>query len=350
MADRILGVDFGSSGIKIAELLSNKDGVTVTRQAFMPLDPGLVVNGRPDPEQLATIASDLKAFLAREKFTAKEAIMGVNAADDIFANRAITPWHEPKDFPTAIKFDVIGDKSLLLGSPEGALIDAVIFNDFKDDEGARKLDALLIGVSPKIVDDQMEILQKAGISVAGADLTALGLLRSTRLSSRPEGDLDVIVDIGQDVLSVLIHDNGKPYGISLTKAAAGHTASTMIAEELQDDDLERADREKVSLSADHRVLTALNEYRHKVTMAIEEAIHSYVSLRKVKVRVAGITLAGGGSLVHGLPEALTAHFRIPVVSAQFEPHIAGDHTPFHSGKVTNADYRAAVGLGMGSLV
>lgn len=350
MADRILGIDFGSSGIKLAELLNNKDGVTVTRQAFMPLEPGLVVNGRPDNDQLSAIASDLKTFLAQEKFTVREAVMGVNAADDIFANRAITPWHEPKDFHTAIKFDVIGQKSLLTGCPEGAIIDAVIFSDFKDEDGVRKLDTLLVGVAPNVIDTQMEILQKAGLNVAGSDLSALGLLRSTRLSSRPEGDLDVIVDIGRDVLSVLIHDNGKPYSISYIKGTAGQAASDMISNALMDDDMDRADREKVSLSTDHRVLTALNEHRHKVTVSIEEAIHSYVSLRKVKVRVAGITLAGGGSLIHGLPEALTGHFGIPVVSAHFEPHIAGDHQPFHQGKVLSADYRAAVGLGMGALV
>lgn len=350
MADRILGIDFGSSGIKLAELLTNKDGVTVTRQGFMPLEAGLVLNGRPDHDQAAAIASDLKTFLAQEKFTAKEAVMGINAADDVFANRAIAPWHEPKDFHTAIKFDVMAEKSLIQGCPEGAIIDAVIFNDFKDEDGARKLDAFLVGVTPTVIDTQMEILQKAGLNVAGADLTAMGLLRSTRLSSRPEGDLDVIVDIGQDVLSVLIHDNGKPFSLSLSKQAAGKTASKMIAEELMDDDLDRADREKVSLSSDHRVLSAMNEYRVKVTLAIEEAINSYVSLRKVKVRIAGITLAGGGSLVHGLPETLQAHFRIPVMPALFETHIAGDYSEWHTGKVTNSDFRAAVGLGMGALV
>jgi Tfp pilus assembly PilM family ATPase len=117
-----------------------------------------------------------------------------------------------------------------------------------------------------------------------------------------------------------------------------------------DDDMDRADREKVSLSGDHRVLSALNEYRHKVTMAIEDSINSYVSLRKVKVRIAGITLAGGGSLIRGLPETLQAHFRIPVMPALFETNIAGDYSEFHTGKVTNADFRAAVGLGMGALV
>lgn len=350
MADRILGIDFGSSGIKLAELRNNKDGVTVTRQAFMPLEPGLIANGRPNADQLAAIASDLKAFLALEKITTREAVMGINAADDVFANRAIAPWHEPKDFHTAIAFDVVGDKSLLLGSPEGAIIDAVIFNDFRDDEGQRKLDTLLIGVSPKVVDMQMEILLKAGLNVAGSDLTALALLRSTRLSSRPEGDLDVIVDIGRDVLSVLIHDNGKPYSVSLTKSKAGQAASEMISAALMDDDMDRVDREKVSFSSDHRVLHAMNDYRYKVTMAVEHAISSYVSLRKVKVRVAGLTLAGGGSLVHGLPEALSAHFKMPVVSAQFETHIAGDYEAFHTGRVTSADYRAAVGLGMGALV
>lgn len=349
MADSVIGIDFGGSGIKLAEVRTVKGISTVLKQAYMPLEPGQVVDGAPLPSAAAGIAADLKAFLAAEKFTTRDAVMGLNSVDDIFVNRASAPWHPPKDFHSAIGFDIIADPSLLLGAPEDVVLDAVIFGEFTDQATEKRLlDVLLCGVTSKVVNTQVEILQKAGLNPSGADLAGLAALRALPLVQRPADNLDVIVDVGRDALSVLIHDNGKPYSLTLQTGAAGQEASRTISDALQDDDVELISREKVVFSRDYRVRRAVDDYCFTAVGAIRGAIQSYLDLRKSPASLAGITLIGGGALLHGLREAIQDSLAISTVIGKFDPSIQGNPERYYLGPVLSADYTVAVGLAMGA--
>lgn len=349
MADSVIGIDFGSSGIKLAEVRTVKGISTVLKQAFMPLEPGQVVDGAPDPKAAGAIAAELKSFLATEKFTTRDAVMGLNSVDDIFVNRASAPWHAPRDFHSAIAFDIIADPSLLVGAPEDVILDAVVFDEFTDPATEkRRLDVLLCGVTSKLVNTQVDILQKAGLNPSGADLSGLAALRALAKVHRPADNLDVIVDVGRDALSVLIHDNGKPYSLTLQTGAAGEEASNSIAEAIQDEDVERISREKVVFSRDYRVRRAVDDYCFTATGAIRGAIQSYLDLRKSPASLAGITLIGGGALLHGLREAVQDSLGISTVIGKFDPSIQGDPARYYLGPVLSADYTVAIGLAMGA--
>lgn len=349
MTENVIGIDFGSSGIKLAEVKTVKGIPTVIRQAYMPLEQGYISDGAPDPKQTAEIAADLKAFLASSKFTARDAVMGLNSVDDIFVNRANVPWHPPKDFHTAVGFDIVGDPTLLLGAPEGIILDAVVFGEFTDAATEkRKLDVLLCGVTSKLVDTQVEIVQKAGLNLSGADLSGLAALRALTRVSRPMDTVDVIVDIGQDVLSVLIHDNGKPFSLTLQTDAAGQEANRIIGEALEDDDAERINREKVVFSRDYRVRVSVDDYCFKASSAIHGAIESYLALRKSPASIGGVTLIGGGALLEGLRESVETALQISTVIGKFDPSIQGSPERYFLGPVLSADYTVAVGLAMGA--
>ncbi len=350
MSEKVLGVDFGTTGIKLAEVSRTKDSVTVLKQAFMPLERGQFIAGAPDPEQLLTISQELKSFVAAEKFTAKDAVMSVNAATGVYVNRATTPWHEPKNLRTALGFDLIADRSLLVGAPEGLTIDAVVFDDFVDLDDARKLDLLLCGVSDAVVQDQVTILQKAGLNPVGVEISGLAALRSTWSTQRQPGDLDVLVDIGEEVASILLHESGKPYAYTLNQDISGAAASELVSKALLDDDRERTNREKATISQDYRVNLALDEYIFQVQNAISAAIASYLQRRKTEeATIAGITLIGGGALVNKMRENLQVGLRSRVIVGKFDPAIGGKPERYHLGKILSHDYAVAVGLALGAV-
>lgn len=354
MAEKVLGVDFGSGGIKLAELHRSKDSVTVARQGFVPLPAGLVAGGTPDHDRLEEVAQELKAYLALEKFTAREAVMGVNGADGVFASRCRVPWHSKADLHQALGYDLKATPALLTGAPEGVILDMVVFGEHEEEaengEVKKTLDGLLCGVAPVLVADQMHILKKAGLTVVGADLNALALLRATRIQARPEGILDILVDVGSDVLSIVVHENGRPYAITLVPDRAGANATKQVGEALEDDDFENAERLKASNSADHRVQSALADGRFAIAKAMEEVLLGYAQQRGVRPRFASITLAGAGSLLPRLDEELSQHFRIPATQAIYDDAVSGDGLmDYWNGTLTDADLRSAVGLGLGVL-
>lgn len=350
MADRVIGMDVGATGIKLAEVEIDNGIHIVTKQAFMPLDPGLVVSGDVAAADVPVIAADLKTFLAAEKFTAKRCVVGLNGSSGIFANRAVTDWHQPKDMLKAISFSMIGDRSLLVGAPDDVVFDYVVFDEFKDDEDARKLDLLLVGATPGLVDRMTGIAKKAGLNAVGAEPNAFAVLRAVRTGNRQAGNLDILVDLGQDVVSVLIHECGRPYALSLINELGGRDLDRMIAEATQNDDPLLAARSKVAGSANPLVNIAVDEYMFKVGRAIESAFAAYEATSKSAVRPAGITLTGGSALTPNLIGTIQNSFRVPAVLAEFDPDIGGGPERYLTGDIISYDYTAAVGLAMGETI
>lgn len=350
MADKVLGIDFGATGIKIAEVQTAKDSVTVLRQLFMPLESGLVHRGVIAADNIARIANELKMFLGAQKVLTRDAIMGVGAVDEVYVNRTVTNWHDQKDFHTAIGFELQANPDLLPGAREGALMDAVVFGELQDEEGQRKLDTLLIGVNPDIVDAQIQVLQKAGLRIAGSDLTAFGLLRAVALPSRPAGQLDLLVDIGHEIVTAIIHEGGRPYAVALQKGAGGSDADAVIEDAIQYDDKDKIYEAKVS-SGNPAAHKAIQDYAFKVFTAIQEAIYSYeVSRPDIGAKIQGITLTGGGALLRTLPKTLQNSFLVPVEIAVLDDGVGGEaqrYTP--NGKLSSC-CAAAVGLAMGATV
>jgi len=353
MVGKVTGVDFGTTGIKLAQIKATKDSFTVEKQAFLPIDPKIISEGRIDPERAVHIVSQLKTLIEQEKFT-KEAIMGVNSVNDVFVGRAITANHSPKEYATAIANDIAVDRGLLVGAKsEGFLFNPIVYGEINDpDTGETKLDVLLCGVAENLVTDQANILKKAGMVVVGCDIAAFAALRSIRTAQRDPGHQDVIVDIGKDVLSVLIHESGVPYYLSLQGDKAGQKATYLISDALDDDDMPANDLVKANLSSvsEAKALSAASEYNVVAERAINNAIRNYLNERQTSVPIAGITLIGGGALIRGLQEHLEEAFGIPVRNAEFDPAIQGEPIRYKADEPLSTDYAVAVGLGMGARV
>ena len=349
MADRVIGMDVGATGIKLAEV-ENDNGIhIVTKQAFMPLDPGLVVSGDVADADVPVIAADLKAFLSAEKFTAKRCVVGLNGSSGIFANRAITDWHQPKDMLKAIGFAMIADRSLLVGAPDDVVFDYVVFEEFKEDDD-RKLDLLLVGATPGLVERMTGIAKKAGLNAVGAEPNAFAVLRAIRTANRPVGNLDILVDLGQDVVSVLIHECGRPYALTLINELGGRDLDRMIADATQNDDPLLAARSKVVRSGNPLVNSAVDEYMFKVGRALESAFGAYEQTSRSAIRPAGITLTGGGALTPFMADSIRNMFQVQVVQASLDPEIGGGPERYLTGDIISYDYTAAIGLAMGETI
>jgi len=159
------------------------------------------------------------------------------------------------------------------------------------------------------------------------------------------------VDIGAEVLTVVIHEGGRPYAVALQKDAGGREADAIIEGAILDDDAELIQASKTMASADERVHGAILEYSFKVYTAIQEAILSYTdSHPELEPKVQGITLTGGGSLLRTLAATLKNSFRVPVEIGTLDTAVTGEAVRYNTDQKMSACYAAAVGLAMGATV
>lgn len=349
MATRFIGLDLGSTGIKLAEVENDQGSYTVTKQAFMPLEPGMIRDGDISTADVPLVAADLKAFLAAEKFSTRKAVVGLNGVSGIFVNRTTIGWHQPRDFHQAVANQMVGDRSLLVGAPADVVFDSVVLNEFTE-EDRKKLDVLLVGASPGLVERITGVAKKAGLTVVGAEPTAFSVLRAVKTVNRREGYLDILVDIGHDVCNIMLHECSRPYALTLRADLGGNDLTKTIMEAIQNDDPEIAARAKQAYTQHASVQRAVDDYLHRLVRAIESTLNTYMTSSQSPVVPAGVTLAGGGALLSGLLDTVQGALQRPTIIARFADEVGGAPEHFHQDNGLSYDYTAAVGLAMGETI
>jgi len=327
----------------------DKGITTIHWQGVVPVRGGAIASGILTEEFIDSMAADLKATLLENKVRTKSAIVGVNAAGNVFATRTVIDHHDPKDIRAPLASVVRTDSKVMGFNLDDVVLDLAVLNEIKADEKTY-LDVFLCAVREGALDAVNKVITKAGLRLLGVDLNALAALRVLRTVPRGMGQVDVIVDIGADITSVLIHENGKPVHLQLMTGTAGREADLSIAKEMQEEDPTAVLAHKVRADRDYRANAGLDNYYSVLRGAIDNELSNYLSTRTTGDGVAGITLIGAGSLIPGLRESLGRATNVPVVIGELEANLAGEYEQYKKGQLVNIDYTPSIGLATGGAI
>lgn len=346
---RRLGIDFGHTGIKVTEASVEKDVVTIHWQGVVPVRSGAIASGILTDEFVDSLGTDLKAMLQENKIKTKAVIAGVNAVGNVFASRTLLEHHNPKDIRSHITNMVRHDSKIMGAQLDDVVIDlAVLDETFTDTES--HLDLFVCAVRGEALDQISRLISKAGLRLIGVDLNALASLRAIKTFPRGMGQVDVTIDIGADVTSVLIHENGKPVHLQLHTGVAGRDADWKIADAMQEEDITSVLAHKVRKDRDFRANAGLDNYYSTLRGLIDSEIARYLQTRRTAEGVSGITLIGGGALTPGLREAISRAIDVPVVVGQLDESLAGEVQQYEKGQLVSVDYTASIGLATGGSI
>lgn len=349
MSQRRLGIDFGHTGIKVTEASVDKDVTTIHWQGVVPVRSGAIASGILTDEFLDTLGADLKTLLAENKIKTKAAIAGVNAVGNVFAARTSIEYHHPKDIRHHIGNMVRHDAKIMGVQLEDVVIDLAVLDETMTDSD-RHLDLFVCAVRGGALDRINKVIAKAGLRLMGVDINALASLRVLKTFPRGMGQVDVTVDIGADVTSVLIHENGKPVHLQLHTGVAGRDADMKIAEAMQEEDVTSVLAHKVRKDRDFRANAGLENYYSTLRGLIDSEITRYLQSRRTAEGVSGITIIGAGALIPGLRESISRAIDVPVVVGQLDENLAGDVQQYEKGQLVSVDYTASIGLATGGII
>ncbi|MFM1965289.1 MAG: type pilus assembly protein PilM [Actinomycetota bacterium] len=330
---RAVGIDLGATGIRAVEVSLRGQGPEVIRAAEVELPPGALDHGAVrDP---AVVSKAIRRLWRRGRFSTRRAVFGVPA---VLTRQMDLPWMEPEDFRSALRYQVQDalpvdvrtvelDYSLLetrgatpSGTPETSRI-------------------LLVATATEAVRDTAKALRKGGVRPIAADASAFALLR-TALNADPDPRPAMLVDLGADHLTVVIHAGGTPLLIRSVGTVGGRAATTALQEALGMTEeaaelrkmtvglkapapvltpiaessvftgLPSADRSERDLD-NERVVAELGRWATTVVKEIQDSL-DYLDTSGVGTQVARITLTGRVSAMPGLAERIETQVRKPV--------------------------------------
>jgi type IV pilus assembly protein PilM len=315
VASKVVGLDIGTSGVRAAELTLGK-APTLERFGQVALPPGAVRDGQV--VETAAVAQALRQLWTQAKFTTKRVVLGVGN-QNVIVRQVDLPWLPEEEMRKSLAFQV-GD---VLPMPvEEAILDFHPLEEFNNEQGARMQRVLLVAASRDMVGGVLDSVKQAGLDPQVVDLNSFAVIRSLA-SAQAFGstDAEALVDIGASVTNIVVHQGGVPRFVRILMMGGGDITDA-VAERLGvPHDQAEGVKQQTGLAVNagmadaHPAQRAIEAAGSRLVDEIRSSLDYFIA-QPGAPRVSRLLLSGGGSLLPGVAQRLSAATRLPVQPAR----------------------------------
>ena len=341
MAQRIVGLDIGTSAIRAVELTVDTGGLPIL-EAFgqVGLPPGAVVNG--EVRDRSQVVQGLQRVWHEGGFKERRVVLGVAGLRAITRELDMPPLN-PDELDDAVRFQA--DQVVPFPMDQTAISSKVIAQ-FTDEDGAPQIRVLVAAAHRELIDGVVGVVQEAGLEPVGIDLDTAALARALNDPGYAEG-AEVVVSVGAGLTMVVVHQKGQLQfvrtidlgGASITQAIAGAMDLPLV-------DAEQIKR-RMSNGEQHddRAADAIEAAVSDLVGEIHNSVRFYASLpgREVPTRM---LVTGAGSKTAGFLSQLQTGLDIPVAPASPLSRIDTSRLPISAEQAAAIDPTLAVPIGL----
>jgi len=211
---KCLGIDIGTSGIKVVELVSEKAGVRVARtlRSDLVLPPGPM-----DAERAGAISKAVRDLLSQNKVTTKHAVFSV-PGQTVFIRRIKFPKTSEDRLHRIVAYEARQQIPFAL---DNSLMEYQVF-DFGD---SPEVEVLLVAIKKDIITDFMRLVNKVGVKPVMISVSSLALFNFHVFDSTPYQEfLDALAGKNQErpaEIADATAPGGKKKGFSFPKLSFG---------------------------------------------------------------------------------------------------------------------------------
>ncbi|MDA8359315.1 MAG: type IV pilus assembly protein PilM [Actinomycetota bacterium] len=310
MADRIIGLDIGTSAVRAAELVVSAGSRPIFEnfgQVGIPV--GSVVGG--EVRDRAEVARAIRRLWHDGGFSHRKVVLGLAGL------RAITrevdmPPIPPDELDDAVRFQA---DEVIPFPLDQTQISAKVMAQFTDAEGAPQLRVLMAAAHRELVDAAVAAARDADLEPIGIDLNTAALARALYDPTFNAGP-EAIVSVGAGLTMVVVHQAGQLQfvrtidigGQSVTQSVAG-------ALDLPVADAELAKRRLAEPGIhDSRAEDAVRSVVEELVGEVHNSVRFFSSLpgRGMPAR---LLVTGGGARTVGFMPRLQEGLEVPVLPA-----------------------------------
>ena len=291
-----VGLDIGSSLIKVVEIDHSQDDPVMTHYGIIKLPPEAIVEGELMDQGL--VVEGIQECMAKSGVTTERVITAVSGRA-VIVKKVIMDKMNPDDAKEAIFWEA---EQHVPFDIDDVCLD---FQVLKEDVGANQMEILLVAAKKEMVNSHANIIRDAGFEPSIVDVDSFAIQNAIELTSNYNGDeVTGLINIGSDVTNINVIQHGIPY---FTRDLS--VGSNVFVEAIQREmgiDFEEAeailsgDRE---MEDEGRASEIIAEAAHEISMGIERSI-SYLKTAGDAETIDEVILSGGGACVPGLKEVL----------------------------------------------
>ncbi len=341
---KIFGLDLSDLSVKVLQF--EKNGAVEKIRAYCSLDipPGNIEDSKILRKD--KVASCIKKAIKKagpKKITTRKVICSLPESK-AFIRIISIPAMEREQAREAIKWEMEANIPLP--------IDQVYFDwQFLPTDSSRKQSVLTVAVSREVVDEIMEVLEKAGLEVYGLEVESIASARSlVRKEETNEKGASLIIDLGAQRTSFIM----------IVKGVVYFTSSIPFSSEGMNDAIMRSLRVSLQEAEEIKLHDGItrgenneNEIFHVVAPLLENLVTEvkktldfYGEISQEQSSIEKIILCGGGANLKGLVPYLSKRLGKEVEVGNPWVNVAlGDTLPVIS-KEDSVRYSTVIGLAL----
>jgi len=338
--DHLVGLDIGSSFIKVAELKISKKGKILKKFGVAQVPSGAIVEGRVIDKR--GVANIIRTLFKSQKI--KEKNVAISTGGHSVVIKTITTAKVPgKELHTTIHSEA---EQYIPYDIDDVNIDYQILGE--SEFSLDQMNVLLVAVKKDLVAEYIDLLSLAGLtpSIIDVDTFALQNIYEVLPDSDPE-TVTLLVDVGASKTSLNILKGN--ISLMMRDNVSG---TDQILEELSgqlDISIEEAENMVSAGNPDQKDSKTIAEISHHIANSwcseICEAVDTFQTSNKEK-KVEKIVLSGGGGFVEGFLDSLKSELNVEVVGINPFEGLILDKKRFPDSFISGIGLQAPIALGL----
>ncbi|HEX9757069.1 MAG TPA: type IV pilus assembly protein PilM [Nitrospiria bacterium] len=338
----LLGLDIGSSSIKLIQLSEARGRLKLERFGIMHLPPELIVDGTVMDS--GSVVETIKELFEEQKTKIKEVALSVSGHSVIVKKIMLPPMSE-EELEESIKWEA---EQYIPFDINDVNMDFHILETTEGPDGKGQMSVLLVAVKKDKLAEYTSLVNEAGLVPVVLDVDAFALENMFCLNYdfQPE-EVVALVNIGASVMNINILKNGQ-FTFTRDISVGGNRYTEAIQKELNLS-YEQADEAKRGGAIPGVEKDAVETILHVVhSEAASEISRSfeYFKTTSANENIDKIILSGGAAKIRGFGGFLTEKLSVPVEIANPFRNIEVDHKRFDPGFLEEAGPLAAIGVGL----
>ncbi|KIG18257.1 Type IV pilus biogenesis protein PilM [Enhygromyxa salina] len=314
MARQCIGLDIGSSSVKLVQVKASRKSFSLQNFGIEPLPPGAIVDGAiANP---GAVADSIRNLSKRIHLRGKDIALAVSG-NSVIVRRLHIPAMQGPALAEQMEWEV---KQNIPFARDEVIVDWEVLVPRTSDG---QMEVVLVAAKREIVEQYFEAVKAAGLNPVVVDTDAFAMQNAIESATGfTDNETVAVINIGAHFSTIVIVSSGKPV-FHRNLAAGGDTFTEAIRHRLAVG-MDGAEAYKVggggSVGAAevvpqevHRVLAQVSE---QVSSEFQRTIDFYLG-DAVGANLARVFLTGGSALVPQLPKAIQDRARVPV--AIFDP-------------------------------
>ncbi len=200
-SNQLVGIDIGSSSIKLVELIQNKKGLELVHFRMVPLPPEAIVDG--SIMNSSAIVDALVELVSLEKLKTKNVATSV-CGHSVIVKKIKLPQMTEKELSESIQWEA---EQYIPFDIVDVNLDVKILETQSQDMD--QMDVVLVAAKKDMINDHVAVLNEAGLNpqVIDVDSFAIGNMYEANYGIQ-DGAAVVLVNLGAGITNVNIIKNG----------------------------------------------------------------------------------------------------------------------------------------------